>query len=258
LVFFPQSEIFFLAPVRFIFSGKTVDLERDGSISKVSSFFVYQVSVPEPTYSKVSKQNHNLKSTGWGYIDVAFTVIVQLALLIPCAIIGSIFKGLSYFNSGVRKAHNAIKSKLTEKNKAIGSPEEPIDNNELLEQQLKEYLQTGQKTNGLVIHAQDKTLTTTCLRVIKNINPLKLILVGDWKKEEKLDIKSVITSRQNKDKWKNWDISALESPRQSINQQDCSVDVAQNAPLSSFFKPKHMVYVVSDQKIANQGEYKLQ
>lgn len=282
---------FFLAPVRQVFSGKTTIIEhgerdgdsyrpkKGGNIAKVSSFF----RVPEEfaingNYVKTSKQNSILKSSGWGYnphgddpgalaIKAGFGLLILSPFIIVGVILGSICKALSYFSPVVREAHNTVKQKLTPKDNTLGSEDAPLDN-ETLKEQLNTYLQTGQKTNALTIYAQKShvDMDGECLKIIKNINPLKLILVGDWHKGN-FDIEQYIPSKHSPNKLKKWDTSALNPrlpapcpqpvnpydyfvPKPSLESKDVkSVGEALKWSRTSFFSPKHTIFVVQGDPI---------
>jgi hypothetical protein len=259
---------FFLAPTRFLFSGKTINIERDsntgllkprGQLAKVSSFFAPQTAEFEPSYQKFSKQDPQLESTSWGYgVNILFLPIIMAALFIPFAVIGSIFKAFSYLNPQVREAHHTVKERLTPTDKAIGDENKPVNQTEL-EKILHDFLMSGQKINALIIHAKAEQMSEGCLRLIKKLNPSKVVLVGDWNKNN-FNIKPYLTdsSTRPRDKSSKWDLSAIEEPVKPMqNVFDYKTPVrAENIVPSiaralssrqSFFGCKHTVYVVNAQ-----------
>lgn len=251
---------FFLAPARFFFSGKTIIVERnqetdfpkpDGHIAKVSSFYLL--------HEKTSKQETSLKSTTWGTRKAAvFIPILFLIALLPATIIGSIIKGLAYSSPFIRQAHKTVKKRLITTDMTIASQDEPIQDHDALALALNDYLLSGQKTNALIIYAELDAMNELCLKLIKKINPLKLILVGHWTIENFNIIPHLVdSSAAPLNKQKSWDISAL-MPQVDNHfnypDQDCNivstVDKALTNTRCSFFNgPKHTIYVVQDEPI---------
>lgn len=307
LNFFSTLGNFFLAPYRFIFSGKDIIIERDpvtgkpvrdGSIAKVSSFTAVR--------EKISKQEPTLKSIGWGYgVDIILTPPFMLVLLVPCTIIGSFFKGLSFLSPKVKEAHYTVKKRLTREDIQIAVPEkgdsvsnkkdnlisgkkeelasnkkddsafnkkdlvsdkkddsafnkkdlvsdrkdDSVSDNADLDAELTKRLQSGQKTGSLTINIQNRTLNKTDFKLIKAVNPLKLILVGDGKIDK--SAKEYVINN-----WDNWNTLALAPPPPPKSPYDYtapllpkptkSIDEAKADPSPSFFSPKHTIYVVKD------------
>jgi hypothetical protein len=266
---------FFLAPTRLFFSGKTVKVERDletgdlkldGSIAKVTSFYLLNKSEFEKAYKKSSKQDSELQSIAWGYaVDILLFPITMLAVSLPFTVIGSIFKAFSYLDPSVRAVHHTVKERLTPLDVTINYQEK-----EAFKDELEALLMSGQKTKALIIQADQKSvaeMSPECLGLIKKLNPSKVVLVGDWN-ETNFDIKPHLrdSSEKRNPKSHQWDLSALESvpemsgrfdnrtaeklKRQATNIVD-SEQKALSAP-QSFFGSRHTVYIVKEQ--ANVGE----
>lgn len=265
---------FFLAPTRFLFSGKTIKIERDsntgfmkpgGQLAKVTSFFVPSLAEWEPSYKKFSKQDPLLESTSWGHgVDIVLLPIIMAVLFIPFAVIGSIFKAFSYLDPRVREAHNTVKERLTPIDKTIGDTKKLVDQTEL-EQILHDFLISGQKINALIIHAKTEPMSEACLKLIKKLNPSKVVLVGDWNKNN-FNIKPCLvdSSTRPRDKSSSWDISAVEpvsSMRNAFDYQTParSANIVPSVAMAlsssqSFFGSRHTVYVVNAQsKIAESS-----
>jgi hypothetical protein len=266
---------FFMAPTRFLFSGKTINIERDpltyfpksdGRLAKVTSFFVSQ-----PAYAKRSKQDPKLTSEPWGYTaDLLFVPIIMAALFIPFAVIGSIFKGLAYFSPLVRQVHSNVKAKLTPTNKTIGAVDEPLPQAEL-QQILFDTLMSGQKIGALTLYVEAGPMNDDCLKLIKKLNPSKVVLVGDWTKNNfniQPHLLDSTESPRNREKT-SWDISAVMPvpPRRSQFDYQAAarsanivptVEAALSSPLP-FFGARHKVYVVNPgpEVVAANGERSL-
>jgi|GEM_PF-6676517 len=256
---------FFLAPFRYCFSGKTIDVKLDGRIAKVTSFETIS-SKFQPDQAKTSKQDRELRAELRGR-PASILYFVLLLSGVPL-ILGSIFKAISFLSPKAREDYKIVKAKLTPRDFTLGSESEPIHNLETLANQLQNHLQTGQKTKALVIYAKNKDLDERCLNLIKDINPLKLILVGSWR-QLKIGRLFDVLRQGRKSKVHKWDLSAFvddfneEDERENIVN---SVETALNTPRSSFvglpscfFWPKtppkkHVVYTVKIQNDLNQEQ----
>lgn len=249
---------FFLAPTRFFFSGKTIIVERnqetdfpkpDGYIAKVSSFYLL--------HEKSSKQEASLKSITWGPRAAAVFIPVLFFLIwLPSMLVGAMIKGLAYSSPFIRQAHHTVKTRLTARQMMIGRQDEWVEDNATLANLLEQHLLTGQKTSELIIYARINHVDEVCLKLIKKINPHKLILVGHWT----IDNFNLIphlhdSSSMSLDKKNTWDSRALmpQEPNHFNYPDDASnivtsVEKAVTARGPSFFsKIKHTVYVVHDE-----------
>lgn len=201
---------FFLTPVRFFLQGKTLRL-RIG-MPKVTSFYHEDVDYEPTNVPKVSKQDDNLNSTNWKNWPIPSPIVYIGAALsfIPGVILGSIFKFISYADPSVRWSHGFVNRKLRLQEEVfIGTAENPVSK---LAEALKMQRAVGQKTGKLVIYAHDKVLNEECLKLISDINPREVVLIGaqgDWRLEEKVAVRNVIRSARNHSKWKKWDLREL-------------------------------------------------
>jgi hypothetical protein len=179
---------YFLLPAHLFFNGKTVRIKKNQNIAKVST---YTLGL------RFSKQDQSLYSNHFSSANVsdssydstkdieangnALKYTLLTILFIPSLIMGTVFKGLSYCFSDVRKAHYLVKERLTPRDIIINDPKDTKDSRSL-RNKIHEYLITGMKTRALVISAptdlEDPALDYLVSWEIERLNPSKLILKG--------------------------------------------------------------------------------
>ena len=223
-----------------------------------------------PVHIKLSKQEvePHLRSNPWGIsADIILAPPFMAFFLIPGLILGSILKGFSFVFSDAREAQKKTKDKLTPKDISCGSKEKNIQHEEL-ENNLKEYLNSGQKTNTLVIHTNE-VLTPRINQLIRKINPKNLVIVGEPKLVGNLkdEIASCNVERVavypdiefNDSKSYKWDLSCLDTkiaqlPEDKLNNSSSIIEKAECESSGAgchfgFFTTKHKLYVVQPDEI---------
>jgi hypothetical protein len=161
-----------LAPFRYLCNGKTIQIEcsqsnQKGTIHHVRSFH-------REGSDHYSRTNFALESSSTGLIKTALSIV----LLAPGLLLGTLFKGMSYTFSDIRKNHLQIKNHFTPiKRLEIGTSFKPIQSRE----ELREFLNRANRDNrpiqNLIIHG-DGNLTIAEAPDIVRMNPKKLILNG--------------------------------------------------------------------------------
>lgn len=207
---------FFLMPVRLVSSGKTVRIEANNDLSKVSSFYHVDWNYLYGAEPKNSKQSDELKSTKWS--EAPMMMLVSVLLYIPFGAIGGFLKLLSCADPKVRQANKLVRDKLTKQTATLGNEELVGTEAPNLQQTLQNQLNTGQKLSELVIHANEP-MNADHLKLIKDINAAKTVWVGTVGEIKPVDAVNTFMSTQNRNKFLKWDLTALKIDVDRVDTQ---------------------------------------
>ena len=162
---------FGLTPVRYLFNGNTVLIEKDDSTTEVHH--VESFHHKEPHFSK-STMTLTSSSTGM------LTCIGMIVGLVPGFFL-CIFKVFAYFSADMREDHRLAKLHFTPIDRTIGSSESPITTRDEINSSLfrERKKPLHRLTNILTIHG-DGNLEVKSLfgKDLYSLNPRKIILEG--------------------------------------------------------------------------------
>lgn len=157
-----------LAPVRYLFNGKTVRIEQEEQKEPV----IYHIE------SFHNRGEFNIKRKLSSSSTSRIRAIAAVAFLIPGLVL-SVFKLLAYVFSDVKERHRLAKEHFTPiEIQNIGSQEAPIATEKELAEALREFNEKNSKdqpVNALVIHGDGNFEINRNLLVLE-INPMKLVL----------------------------------------------------------------------------------
>jgi len=180
-----------LTPVRYLFNGNKVLIEKDNSTIEVHHVESYYYK------NNYSRSNRGLKSSN--------TDMLKCVGMIVCLIPGfflSIFKAFAYVSADIRENHRSTVQHFTPIDITIGGVNRITDQEELTKKLRKEIKKPLHPLiNTLTIHANEGILADRHGHIINLLNPKKVILDGA-KTDINLETDTKILRFLKKSNWK--------------------------------------------------------
>ena len=226
---------FGLTPFRYLFRGKTIEVETnaDRSIVRIHHVLSFHAKGAEH-HSK----SGTLQSSPVGMIRTVLAVFT----LIPGFLLSSL-KVVAYLFSDVRKTHKTVQKRFQPIDRAIGTPEEPIQTTKELENALQQEILKGEghPIRTLLVYGNSSVKIDASLANEFNLLRPKRLIFTDCKMSRQDSLKKALFSP----KW----LPDFDDTNECQETKVDSVDEAleQSAPLRSYFpfrKPYRTLFIV--------------